>query len=236
MTEARHRGVALVDLDGTLIDPAPGIIGSCRYALEAMGRIAPPSNDLRWIIGPPLRQSFRELLGDHGDPEEAVRHYRSRYGVTGLFEAAVYDGVEEALTALRGAGLRLVLCTSKPRVFAIRILAHFGLDRHFDGIYGAELDGRFEDKGDLIAHLLEAEGLQADDVCMIGDRKHDVLAARRNGVRAIGALWGYGGEAELRLAGADVLCLAPRDILSALNELDARESNPTADPAPDALA
>jgi phosphoglycolate phosphatase len=215
------RNVMLVDLDGALTDPAPGIVGSCRYALEAMGCVPPQASDLRWIIGPPLRESFKELLGRGRDPEEALRHYRSRYSVEGLFEATVYDGVPDALTDLRGAGLALFLCTSKPKVYAERILRHFNLDRWFDGVYGAELDGRFDDKGDLIAHLLDAEGLRASDVCMLGDRKHDVLAARRHGAPTIGALWGYGGEAELRAAGAAALCASPKDILSTFNALGA---------------
>jgi phosphoglycolate phosphatase len=224
MTRFHHPAFALVDLDGTLVDPAPGIIGSCRYALETMGHEAPEPLPLRWIIGPPLRQSFAELLAGRGDPEEALRHYRSRYSTTGLFEAAVYDGVEDMLTDLRKAELRLILCTSKPTVFAVRILAHFSLDQYFDGVYGAELDGRFEDKGSLIAHLLETEGIQASDACMIGDRKHDVLAAHRNGLLAIGALWGFGGEAELRLACADAMCLAPKDMASVFDDICIRKN------------
>jgi phosphoglycolate phosphatase len=211
--------VLLVDLDGTLVDPAAGIIGSARYALEAMGRAAPPPRDLGWIIGPPLRQSFRELLGGGGDPEEALRHYRSRYSTGGLFEATVYDGAREMLADLRGAGLRLFLCTSKPLAFATRILSHFDLASHFAGAYGAELDVRFDDKGDLIAHLLETERLRTEDVFMLGDRKHDVLAARRHAMPTLGALWGYGGEEELRLAGAAALCESPRDVLSTLQSL-----------------
>jgi phosphoglycolate phosphatase len=221
MNASRNSQVLLVDLDGTLVDPAAGIIGSARYALEAMGRVAPPPRDLGWIIGPPLRQSFRELLGDAGDPEEALRHYRSRYSAGGLFEATVYEGVREMLADLGGAGLRLFLCTSKPLTFATRILSHFDLASHFAGAYGAELDARFDDKGDLIAPLLARERLRAEDAFMLGDRKHDVLAARRHAIPTLGALWGYGGEEELRLAGAAVLCESPGDVLSALESLSA---------------
>ena len=195
----------LLDLDGTLVDPAPGILGCCRHALEALGCPAGPEEDLRWVIGPPLRESVARLLNGRGDPEEAVRLYRVRYGETGLFEATVYPGVTDALAALRARGLTLLLCTSKARPFAERVVDHFGLAPYLAGVYAAELDGRLDDKGDLIAHLLETEGLAPEMACMVGDREHDMRAAARHGIPAIGVLWGYGDAAELQGAGAAAL-------------------------------
>ncbi len=217
--ELNRRSALLVDLDGTLTDPAEGIIGCFRLALETLGRSAPPAAELHWIIGPPLRGCFAEALNGEGDPEEALKIYRGRYSSEGLFEAFVYDGVKETLAALCGAGTRLFLCTAKPLVYAERILSHFDLERHFEVAYGDELGGRFQDKADLIAHILERERLEADDCCMWGDRKHDVLAASRNGIPTIGALWGYGGADELRAAGAAVLCEAPSQVPSAFDVL-----------------
>jgi phosphoglycolate phosphatase len=217
--EPTRRSALLVDLDGTLTDPAEGIVGCFRLALEALGRSAPPATELHWIIGPPLRGCFAEALNGEGDPEEALQHYRGRYGTTGLFEAVVYEGVKETLGELRATGTRLFLCTAKPLVYAERILSHFGLEHHFEAAYGDELGGRFQDKADLIAHILEREGLDADDCCMWGDRKHDVLAASRNGMPTIGALWGYGGADELRAAGAAILCESPSQVPVAFNAL-----------------
>jgi phosphoglycolate phosphatase len=205
----------LFDLDGTLVDPEPGIVGSVRHALNAMGREIEPDLDLTWVIGPPLRQSFGALLAGQGDPEVALGLYRERYGTIGLTEAEVYPGIPQALEALGRPPTRLIVCTSKPRVFAVRVLEHFGLARHFSAVYGAELDGRFDDKAELIAHLLEAERLSADRVLMIGDRKYDVVGAARNGVAAIGVLWGHGDEAELRAAGAGRLCRQPEALAAA---------------------
>ena len=159
-----------------------------------------------------------------GDPEEALKIYRARYSVEGLFEAVVYDGVKETLADLRAAGTRLFLCTAKPLVYAARILSHFDLERHFEAAYGDELGGRFQDKADLVGHILEREGLKADDCCMLGDRKHDVLAASRHGIPTIGALWGYGGADELRAAGATALCEAPSHVPAAVRALPRSES------------
>ncbi len=213
------RHTLLVDLDGTLTDPAEGIVGSFRHALEAMGRVAPPAETLTWIIGPSLRRSFAELLGGAEDVEAALEIYRVRYGTVGLFEAFVYEGVPEALRALKGGGAKLILCTSKPRVYATRILDRFDLSGYFNAAYGAELDGRFDDKGDLIACILSEEGLSPEGCVMLGDRKHDVIGAGRHGIPAIGALWGYGGEAELKAAGAAVLCARPDEVPAAFVRL-----------------
>ena len=228
MTEPKRRSVLLVDLDGTLTDPVGGIVGCFRMALEALGRSPPPAAELSWIIGPPLRRSFARVLGEMGDSEEALQIYRRRYSTEGLFEAVVYNGVNEALTDLRAAGTRLILCTAKPAVFAKRILSHFDLGRYFDGVYGDELDGRYEDKGDLIARILHEQQLEADECCMCGDRKHDVIAASRHGIPTIGALWGYGGADELRAAGAAALCDSPSQVPAAFRALprDARAQPP----------
>jgi phosphoglycolate phosphatase len=216
MTETNRRSVLLVDLDGTLTDPVGGIVGRFRMALEAMGRSPPPAAELSRIIGPPLRRSFARVLGEMGDSEEALHIYRRRYSTEGLFEAVVYNGVNEALTDLRAAGTRLFLCTAKPAVFAKRILSHFDLGRYFDEVYGDELDGRYEDKGGLVARILFEQQLEADECCTWGDRKHDVIAASRHGIPTIGALWGYGGANDLWAAGAEASPLQVAAVFRAL--------------------
>ena len=210
----RSRSTLLLDLDGTLVDPAPGIVGSCRYALTQLGIASDESDDLSWVIGPPIRDSFRRLLNGRGDTEEAVRLYRERYSVWGLYEAAAYPGVREALAVRRARGDRLVLCTSKFHGFARRVVEHFGFSSLLSAIYGAELDGRLENKADLIAEIMTAERLEAEGVCMIGDRKHDVLGAAAHGIPTIGVLWGYGGREELQIAGAAMLIDRPEELLA----------------------
>jgi phosphoglycolate phosphatase len=203
----------IFDLDGTLTDPRVGIVGCLRYALQRLDRPCPDDDWLATFIGPPLHGTFATLLDtdDRALIEAAVGFYRERFTDVGLFENRVYDGVPEMLERLRVAG-PLLVATAKMAEAAERIVQHFGLAPYFAGVYGAEPGGRFDDKADLLAHMLDRERLVRDRTVMIGDRGLDVVAARANELRAIGVLWGYGSERELREAGAAQLCATPRTL------------------------
>lgn len=209
----RKRPILLLDLDGTLVDPAPGIIGSTQYVLREFGLPVPEMADLHWVIGPPLRVTFAKLLGGEGDVGAAVRLYRERYGAGALFDATPYPTMHDVLQARVQSGTRLILCTAKVKSFAQRIVDHFGFSPLLSAVYGPELNGRFDDKADLIEHLLASEGLTRDQVCMVGDRDNDVRAAARNGIPSIGVLWGFGSEAELKGAGATLLIKEPGELI-----------------------
>ena len=206
------------DLDGTLTDSRAGITASIRHALARLGRECPDDDELAAYIGPPLRGTFTALLGTR-DPaliEAAMAHYRARYDDVGLFENAVYDGVPEMLeSAARLAGTMLV-ATAKLRHAAARIVTHFDLARHFHGVYGAEPDGRFDRKTDLLAHLIDTGVIRAETAVMVGDRDLDIAAARAHRIRSVGALWGFGDRRELTEAGADDLCESPRALVACL--------------------
>ena len=202
------------DLDGTLTDPKPGITECIRHALGGLGRTPPPADELLWCIGPPLSASFATLLETTDDTliARSLALYRERFGTVGLYENAVYPGIPEAVAAVRAAGFATFVATSKPHVYARRIVEHFGLDTLFDGVYGSELDGTRVEKADLIAYALAEERLAPARVLMIGDRQHDMIGARQCGVRAIGVSYGYGSEAELRAHGAEAIAHAPAAI------------------------
>jgi len=206
----------LFDLDGTLTEPAPGIAASFAYAAQALGRTSPSVAELRRFIGPPLRDAFVELLGSEEPAliEEAVRLYRERYSSIGLFENAVHPGVPGVLTQLRSEGFASCIVTSKPRVYADRIIDHFGLREFFEHVYGPELSGERSSKTELIAYVLTSESIPARSACMIGDRAHDIVGARANGIASLGVTWGYGTAAELHAAGAD-------RVIDAVDELPA---------------
>ena len=193
-----HHSTILFDLDGTLTDPREGITRSIQYALAKLDIEEPDLTKLEPFIGPPLLQCFMQTYGfDEARAWEAVNHYRERFRVTGLYENRVFDGVLEMLEHLRGQGRTLYVATSKPSVFAREIARHFAFDRHFKAIYGSELDGTRTNKVELIAHLLAEEKLEAAQTLMIGDRMHDLLGARENGLQAAAVGYGFGSHAEL---------------------------------------
>jgi phosphoglycolate phosphatase len=160
----------LFDLDGTLTDPMPGITASIRYALRTMEAHVPEPQELLWCIGPPLRGSFATLLQceDEATLQRAIALYRECFSAIGMYENALYDGIEMLLAELKTSGTKLYLATSKPLFFAEQILRHFGLDTYFDGAYGSALDGGLSNKAELIAHLLESESIDPASAVMVG--------------------------------------------------------------------
>ena len=205
------------DLDGTLTDPKPGITRSIQYALQKLDRpVIPTEDELTWCIGPPLRTSFVKLLGAEDDADRAVALYRERFSDIGLFENAVYDGISEVLTTLSQSGRRLFVATSKPHVFAERIIDHFGLRAHFERVFGSELDGTRVDKSHLLEYALKQASVDPSKTLMIGDRSHDMVGAKNNGMKGIGVLYGYGSRDELLEAGAHHVCATPGAILGCI--------------------
>ncbi|MES2659240.1 MAG: HAD hydrolase-like protein [Verrucomicrobiota bacterium] len=208
----------LLDLDGTLTDSRPGIITSLQHALAENGLPFPAADDLLWCIGPPILESVQKLVGLDSPHlfEPTVLKYRERYSAVGLFENEVYPDIENVLIELREIGHTLHVATSKPEIYAKRIIDHFGLDKYFATVNGSELDGTRANKADLIAHILERENIALTDVVMVGDREHDTIGARKNGIPAIGVLWGYGTGAELMGSGAIACVRTPRLLADSL--------------------
>jgi phosphoglycolate phosphatase len=206
------------DLDGTLTDPFEGITKCIVHALVKLGRPAPCQESLRWCIGPPLKNSLATLLASDDDQlaEKALAIYRERFGLVGLFENEVYKDIPDVLGVLKEMGHSLYVATSKPTVYAERIVNHFGLRGYFKGIYGSELDGTRTDKTSLISHILQRESIASSETFMIGDRKHDMIAAKVNEVFGLGVLWGYGTREELEASGAYLCITQPRELVSTL--------------------
>lgn len=214
--------LALFDLDGTLIDSEVGIVASIEYALEKLGAAVPSREELRGWIGPPLRMTFPRVLGeDAAKVERAVELYRERYSAIGWSEHVVYAGVGEAVAALAEAGTTLAVVTSKAALYAPRIVASLPFGAAFARVYAVPPDSAHSEKATLIAQALADFGVPAEAAAMIGDRHFDIDGARANGVRAIGAGWGFGSREELLDAGADAIAAHPRELLAALLRWDA---------------
>jgi phosphoglycolate phosphatase len=202
------------DLDGTLTDPKTGIVESIRHALDRLGLECPGDDELTWCIGPPLLDCFKEIVGNELAPR-AVEYYRERYAEIGWKENYLYPGITDVLQVLEESERPLYVATSKPFIFADRIIKHFALDKYFSRIFGSELDGTRSNKGELLRFALSETG-STNQAVMVGDRKHDILGARSNQIRSIGVTYGYGSQQELQSAGADVVVHTPQLLVSAL--------------------
>ena len=200
------RTCILFDLDGTLTDPGEGITRSVAYALERYGFAVDDLAELNSFIGPPLRESFQNYCGFDVDTAcEAITHYRKRFLDKGWKENTPYEGITPLLRTLAQRGKTLIVATSKPEPFAVQILEYFGLAEYFSVICGASMDERDDhSKAYIIAQALRRAG-NIDPRCaiMVGDRAQDIIGAHRNGLPAIGVLYGYGSREELVSCGAD---------------------------------
>lgn len=204
----------LFDLDGTLTDSQDGIMNAIEYSLKTYGITVQDRNSLRPFLGPPLSESMQKYYGfDRIKAVEAVERFREYYNTRGLFENRVYPGVETMLKTVRDAGCRLFVATSKPEQVAQEILEHFGLAEYFDYIGGATPDDSRVKKADVVRYVLDmAKIARPLEAVMVGDRKHDILGARQNGLESVGVLYGYGDRQELEEAGADYLAEQAADI------------------------
>ena len=200
-----NKNYMLFDLDGTLTDPQEGITNSVAYALKQYGIHIEEKAALNKFIGPPLKDSFAEYYGFSDEQaEEAVWKYREYFNEEGIFENKVYPGIPEMLQHLKEQGKVLIVATSKPTVYAKRILERFELIKYFDDVQGSELDGRRTKKDEVISYALDQNHISDKNrVVMIGDREHDMIGAKKCGLESIGVLFGYGTREELEKSGAD---------------------------------
>jgi len=195
------------DLDGTLTDPALGITNSFKYALKYFGREIPSYETLCTFIGPPLNDTFKNLLNFEDEKiPEAIKKYREYFADKGLFENSVYPGIPELLSTLKQSGKKLVVATSKPEDFSVRIIEHFGLTQYFENVCGSLRDETRTKKDEVISFAIERNHItDKSKILMIGDRKHDILGAKKVGLKSCGVLFGYGSREELEASGADFI-------------------------------
>lgn len=210
--------IILFDLDGTLVDSGIGVINSVIYSLKKYGIEVADREELNKFMGPPLHESFQDYYGfSEEEAKTAVEYYREYYRDKGIFEYAVYEGIEDLLKTLSDAGKTIIVATSKPEVFAKKVLAHAGLSKYFAYIAGANLDGSRTKKDEVISYALGmVNAMDKSKAVMIGDREHDMIGAKKAGIDAIGILFGYGTRDELVRAGAKAIAKKARDIAELL--------------------
>lgn len=206
------RDVLFFDLDGTLIQSSEGVTRCVAYALEKMGQPVPAMPELRKWIGRALRTSFAPVFGDTERVERAVALYRERFESDGWKEYELYPGIEAVVRSLKADGHRMAIVTAKTESHAQRIVEHLPFGDCFEDVTGASLDSARSHKPQLVGEALRRLSLQPEQCWMIGDRRMDIEGARHHGMRNVGVLWGFGGEAELRAAGAQTLAVEPAQL------------------------
>jgi len=206
----------LFDLDGTITDSAPGITNAIIYARKKWGMEPGTNADFYKFIGPPMPKSFEEFWGfSHEDAVRFLADYREYFGTKGLFENSVYPGVMELLEALKAAGARLYICTTKPTGFSEQIADRFGFRPFFEMVSGSDLH-RDNTKYDVIERARASCGIDMRSAVMIGDRAHDVEGAHEHGIPCIGVTWGFGSREELEEAGAEYITDTPEALRALL--------------------
>jgi len=215
----------LFDLDGTITDSGEGITKAVQYALKHFGIDVEDINELKKFVGPPLRDSYMRFYNlDEEKATEGIKVFREYYVEKGMFENLLYSGIVDVLKTLKKNNKELIIATSKPEVHAKKILEHFGIDKYFTIIAGADFEETRVKKGDVIRYALNnlqkllnnGESLDLSKVIMIGDREHDIIGAKENDIKSIGVLYGYGDVIELTQSRADYIAKTPQEILEIL--------------------
>lgn len=204
----------LFDLDGTLVDTGRGITNSVMYSLKKFGIDVQDRTSLYKFVGPPLHKSYEEFYGFSPNKAMlAVEYYREYYRDKGIFEVDLYNGIVELLEILKNNGLNIAVATSKPKVFAVKLLKYVGIYDYFDAVIGAELDGSRTDKSEIISYALtQCKIYDKSKIIMIGDRKFDMIGANTNSIESIGVVYGYGSKDELQKSNATYIAESPKDI------------------------
>lgn len=215
------------DWDGTIADTRPGIFNSVRYAIEKHGLPDKPDAELQYFIGPPLYDGFEHVFGVSPDLANTLTDtYRVYYRDTGIYECSIYDGIRDLLVSLRTAGIQTAVVSSKPKEFLDRLVDHFNLADCFDAVVGPAMTNHNSNKTVLVNTALNELGLPPSSAAMVGDRHFDMEGAKAAGVTGIGVLYGYGEEAELKAAGADLICPEVEDLKYCIKGSTERRSCP----------
>ena len=205
------------DLDGTLTDPEAGLTSAFAYGLSKMGIDFGEKKNLRRFIGPPLKAEFMKVYGfNDAEAEECVRLFREYFSVYGWWDNKLYPGVPEMLSEFKSRGKKIILATSKPEIFAVKILRLFDIEKYFDFIGGATLDHTRVEKNGVLSYSLDSAGADREHSVLVGDRRFDAEGAAFCGIDSLGVLYGHGSREEIESAGFTYTAESVSDILKIL--------------------
>lgn len=204
----------IFDLDGTIIDSGLGIKNGIIYSLKSIGIQNVEENILNKFIGPPLKDSYMRFFDlSEEKAKDMVNKYREYYSEQGIYEAYIYEGIEEVIKNLKEKENEIILATSKPEIFAKKVLNHFNLMDYFNFVGGATLDHKITHKNEVLQYVLKEYYINPQNGFMIGDTKFDILGGKLFDLNTIGVTYGYGSLEELKKANADNIVNKPEEIL-----------------------
>ena len=205
----------IFDMDGTLTDPMRNFKRNLEYSLSKLGKSVPSDEELKKWVGPPLGESLKNFLNlSKEEAELALSFYRENYRKLGLGGNDIYKGVKDMIVSLYNRGIKIGLATAKLEEFAIGVLKMHYIYSYFSIVSGATQGGERIFKGQILAHALKSlTDEEKSETVMVGDRFHDILGARENGIKTIGVTWGYGDEEELKSYGADFIAKTPNEVV-----------------------
>ena len=212
----------IFDLDGTITDPKVGITTCAKFALTEMGYESQAKQDLSWMIGPPLLDTFMKITGcDQVEGQRLIDKYRERYSILGVHENTLYQGIENLLKHLKSAGKTLAIASSKPTFYVEQILDDFNIKEYFEVVQGSDMAGKHVEKEDVLKIALTKLGIVQNEnlqqAVMIGDRKFDILAAKSFGMKSIAVTYGYAVKGEWDNLKADAFVSSPTELISLFN-------------------
>ena len=209
--------VIAFDLDGTLTNPERGLLCAFVYCFKKCGVTYESRESLKKYIGPPLYDEWQKDFGwTFNEASAAIEVFREYYNIYGWWDNEVYPGIEELLSELKRRGKKLVVATSKPEETAKKVLRLFGLDKYFDYIAGASMNGSEDLKWQILTRALNNVGAEKSSSILVGDRKYDAEGAKISGIDSLGVLWGHGSREELSAAGFEYISESTEDVLKLL--------------------
>ena len=207
--------VMAFDLDGTLTNPESGLLSAFVYCFKKLGVPYESKDSLKKYIGPPLYDEWQKDFGwTFDEASYAIEVFREYYNIYGWWDNLVYPGIEELLASLKFRGVKLVVATSKPEVTAKKVLRHFGLEKYFDYIAGASMNGSEDLKWQILDRALSFVGAEKNEAILVGDRKYDAEGAKICGIDSLGVRWGHGSREELESAEFTYIVNTPEAILN----------------------
>jgi phosphoglycolate phosphatase len=212
------------DLDGTLVDTAPDLVGALNRVLAEQGLDPLPLSSARWLVGRGARVLIERGFAAAGEPlepaiaDQLVARFLTIYRSRIAEESYAFEGLEPSLSSLHEAGAKLCVCTNKPTDLSILLLGELNLLQHFASVVGGDMPAKSKpDPGHFIMAVEKAGG-DPSRAIMVGDSETDIATARAAGVPVVAVPFGYTELAPDAL-GADILIRRFSDLTAAVERL-----------------